>query len=285
MTGADAVGAGLLVAHRFCGPPRSANGGYLAGRLAALLRPHSADDAVEVTLVRPAPLGLRLHVDIADGVVTLADSARSTEFATPVIELARARAATLDATPPPRVSYDDAVGAAERYAGRDDHPFPTCFVCGPDRAPGDGMRLQPGGVARGRVAAAWQPDASLADTDTGAGAGAGAGAGESVVVASEFVWAAMDCPGGWAVDLAGRPMVLGRMTGRVVAVPNISEPCVVVGECERTEGRKAFTTSAAYTAAGELLGWASSVWIAVDPDAVRPASDTMVADDTSRRFR
>ena len=44
----------------------------------------------------------------------------------------------------------------DRYAGADDHPFPGCFVCGPDRAEGDGLRLFPGGLGPGRTACTWR---------------------------------------------------------------------------------------------------------------------------------
>ena len=45
--------------------------------------------------------------------------------------------------------WAEARGAASRFAGHHDHPFPGCFVCGTERAAGDGLRLFPGPVAGG----------------------------------------------------------------------------------------------------------------------------------------
>src|SRR5690606_12329497 len=92
-------------------------------------------------------------------------------------------------------------------------PFPQCFTCGLEREPGDGLRLFTGPVAAGtddhRVACDWTPDPSLADaTDPG-------------TVALPVVWAALDCPGAWAIDLSDRAVVLGRITASVDALPRI----------------------------------------------------------------
>ncbi|WP_324274811.1 hypothetical protein [Blastococcus brunescens] len=48
----------LAVAGRFCGPPGTANGGYLAGRLAPLVD----SPAVSVRLRRPIPLDPSPHL-------------------------------------------------------------------------------------------------------------------------------------------------------------------------------------------------------------------------------
>ena len=235
---------GFVVQPRFCGPPRSGNGGYVAGRLATFVDA----DVVEVTLRSPPPLGVALRVGDDEDDVQL----RAGETL-----VAQAKAATLESAPPDRVDFATALDAAPRYAGRRDHPFPTCFVCGLDRAAGDGMRLEPGAIGEGRVAAAWQPHGSLVGA-----------AGDDV--AAEFAWAALDCPGGWAAGIAGRPMVLGRMTARVLARPRPADRCVVVGQLVATEGRKAFTSSALYGANGELLANATATWLQVDPASVVP---------------
>ena len=47
---------------------------------------------------------------------------------------------------------DEAVAASATYPGFSAHPFPTCFVCGPERAEGDGLRLFPGRLPDGRTA-------------------------------------------------------------------------------------------------------------------------------------
>jgi hypothetical protein len=56
-----------------------------------------------------------------------------------------ARAVTLDLSRLERATYAEAVEAAKRTPVKPhEHLLPMCFVCGPDRAPGDGLRLSPG---------------------------------------------------------------------------------------------------------------------------------------------
>jgi hypothetical protein len=159
----------------------------------------------------------------------------------------------LDPVPP--VPYDVAVAAGDRYAGSHDHPFPECFACGPARAPGDGLRLRPGppdpAVPGVHVAAAWSPGEADVEVDG--------------TVPVPVLWAALDCPGGWSVDVAGRPMVLGTMTARVLARPSYEERCVVTGRALEVGERKALTATSLYGQSGDLLATAAHVWVAVDP--------------------
>ena len=101
------------------------------------------------------------------------------------------------------------------------------------------------------VAAAWSPGPAQVD------------AGGTVPV--PLVWAALDCPGGWSVDIAGRPMVLGTMTARVLALPALGERLVVTGRAVQVTERKALTATSLYGPAGDLLATAAHVWVAVDP--------------------
>ena len=111
------------------------------------------------------------------------------------------------------------------------------------------MRLFAELIGDGRSACAWIPHASLADADG--------------VVAPEFVWASLDCPGAWTVDLEGRPLVLGRLTAQVHALPHVGEPCVVVGRLLGAEGRKVWTTTTTYGSSGRELGRAHATWVAI----------------------
>ena len=52
--------ATLSIDRRFCGPPGSGNGGYTAGRLAALI-----GDPAEITLRRPPPLEAEMRIERA----------------------------------------------------------------------------------------------------------------------------------------------------------------------------------------------------------------------------
>jgi len=218
---------------RFRGPLTSANGGYACGRLAAYVE---AED-VEVTLRRPPPLERSLIVRRDDRVVVLLDGDAV---------VAEACAATVILEPaPPAVSLDEAETARERHLRGWSPEFGECFVCG-ERSSGDGLGIRVGSVL-GREpvhAAPWTPSES----------------------ASEMVWAAIDCPGAYAVGAEGRgEVVLGRMTARVIRVPEAGEPCVVTAWPEAEEGRKLFAGTALFAGDGELLALARQVWITPRP--------------------
>ena len=197
----------LVIDRRFRGPPNSGNGGYVCGCLAR----HVAGDA-EVTLRAPPPLERPLEIlTEADGGLALRENDRL---------LATARGARLDVSDVPSVSYEAASEAMGRTPyDEETHNLPTCFVCGPARAPGDGLRifagpLQPGAIAGkpGVFAASWIPHDSLS--------------GEDGYVAPEFVWAALDCPTGYCsvgarqLGLNGdETVLLGRMAARIARRP------------------------------------------------------------------
>ena len=219
----------VRIDHRHRGPSASGNGGYSAGLLAATAMPGVPSS---VRLRRPPPLETPLVV--ADG--RLLDG----EHVVAEVTAAAVGLAAPDPVPPAQ-----AVRAAQRYAGFRAHPFPGCFACGTDRPPGDGLGLRPGPVdGRDLVAAVWEP----VDGDTD----------------EATVWAALDCPGAWSVDIAGRPMVLGTISADVRALPVAGEPHVVLGWHLGTEGRRTLTGTALYDPAGTVLAVATAVWVAVD---------------------
>ena len=226
----------LTVAHRFRGPSTSGNGGYVAGLVAARAGATAGGSAAVVTLRNPPPLDTPLAV-VADG----DGGVRVVHGETVVAEGARS-SLTVDPVPP--VERGTARSASADYAGLSAHPFPECFVCGPQRDPGDGLRLFPGRLGDGRTACVWTVHHDLAGRP-------------------EVVWAALDCPGGWSAEIEGRPMVLGRLTARVVTLPEAGEECVVMGMLLGGEGRKTWTTTTAYGADGRELGRAHATWIAV----------------------
>jgi hypothetical protein len=239
----------LSIAGRFNGPPGNGNGGFTAGRLAAQF-PYGT--TVQVTLRRPVGLDrpLALEGTVTDGLHLLDGGAAVAEaVAVEPSELGEAV---------PEVDAELARAAMDRFDGLDDHPFPTCFVCGTQRDAGDGLRLFAGAVDAGdpsRTATLFVPGAGVTQRVVGTG--------PAEVVGPEIVWAALDCPGGWTLGLPGRPAVLGRMTAEVRAMPAVGERCVVVGRLDRREGRKGFTRTTAYGADGRELGRASAVWIEI----------------------
>jgi hypothetical protein len=243
--------AELRVAARFCGPPGAANGGFASGSLAALL-----GGAAEVTLRRPVPLDRPLPVRRGDGEGTL------------VVEdggvlLAEARPAKVAGEPPAvpaAVTPEAAQAAAGRSRYYDDPVFPGCFVCGPARTPGDGLRIFPGRVAGAVLwAAPWTPEATVAGADGR--------------VRPEVVWAALDCPSGIAAteaaDLpADTAVVLGRMAATVAGLPRPGDRCRVVAWPLAVDGRKLLAGSAVLGPDGELLAAARTVWITLARDTV-----------------
>jgi hypothetical protein len=68
--------------------------------------------------------------------------------------VAEVRPAAVGLTMPGTASPAEAPAAAGRYPLSQSHPFPTCFTCGPDRAPGDGLRIFPGPLPGGDLWAA-----------------------------------------------------------------------------------------------------------------------------------
>jgi hypothetical protein len=218
----------ITIPRRFRGPLTSANGGYASGRLAAFV---DADE-VEVTLRLPPPLDRPLLVSQDDGSATLLDGDDV---------VAEARAASVDAEPPAPLSFGEAEEAASRHSRMGDEVFNECFVCGL-RDEHDGLEIYAGPVA-GREplhAAPWVVTES----------------------APELVWAAIDCPGAYAVGAQGRgEVVLGRMTGRVVRVPEVGERCVVLSWPLGEDGRKLFAGTGLFAEDGERLAIARQTWI------------------------
>jgi len=269
----------FVVPRRFRGPAISGNGGWTAGALATLLVGHAEapQPPVRVRLSAPPPLETPMVVT-RDGEVATATAGGRVVAAATLLDDAEAAAAL---QPVPPVAADVAAAAAAGYRGLRDHPFPECFSCGTARAPGDGLRLFPGPVdgVDAVVAAAWTPHESLADEPVeGPADGQGDAEVEGEVegevagrgrVPVPVLWAALDCPGGWAVDLTGRPMVLGTMTAWVGERPRIGEPLVVVGRVLDVSDRTARTATTLYRATsrgtGRALAVAAHVWVRVDP--------------------
>jgi len=231
---------------RFNGPPDSANGGYACGAFAAAAR---ADLRVRLLapppLVEPLTLACRENGDWElngrSGPVALGTPARL----------------TLEVPAPP--PYVQAVWASQHYPGFRGHAFPDCFVCGPHRRRGDGLRIFPGALDTGIVAAPWLP---ADDLDGGDGK-----------VAPQFHWAALDCPGYFAACGGRRTMVLGEMHAHLDRLVRTGEPCTVIGWKLGSEGRKYYAGTAIFDGEGELCARARATWIEVRSTATQEAEE------------
>ncbi len=226
----------MIIEHKYCGPSTSGQGGYVCGLVGSLIQ-----GTAEVTLRIPPPLDHNLEVRmISDHQVNLMDGDTVVAEAHPV-------AFELDVPAPP--TYAEAQTASKDYLGFKHHPFPRCFVCGPQRAVGDGMRIFPGPVTGGRmVAAPWIPDASLSD-DHG-------------LVRHEFIWAALDCPGAFgAMGDIPRTIVLGKLAVAILKDIKANEQCVVIGWKIAEYGRKYNVGTAVFSKFDGLCAKAKATWI------------------------
>lgn len=237
----------IEIDRQFHGPPNSGNGGYTCGLVAS-----QVDGQVAVALRSPPPLDTPLAVNEPDddGVVAVYDRDVLVATATP--------AAPVRSEPPARVDTSTAHSATAHYWGfTHDHIFPTCWVCGPDRAPGDGLRLFPGAVVEAPdnlVAAPWSP---RDDVDGGTGE-----------VAVEHVWAALDCPSFFGLGPAPPMAVLGSLTVTQHTPLRIGEAYVVLGWTRGPqEGRRLPSASAITSADGQLVASGEATWVELAPEA------------------
>lgn len=199
----------LVIEERYCGPSDSGNGGYVCGLVAGIL-----GRAAEVTLRRPPPIGRTLLVRQSDaGGVALLDSAEVVATGLP---------ARVEVEVPEAVGLRDAVEAR-----------PTIPWLRPASLP-EVLRLWTG-AGRGRRpphlsrSGGWSP-------------------GSRGAIRPEFLWAALDCPGGFANGFPETTMVLGRLAMQLVRPIEPGTESVVVGWSEAVEGRKHFAGTAMFAA-------------------------------------
>jgi hypothetical protein len=228
----------VVIESRFRGPAESGNGGYACGALARFVDPHFA----EVTLRLPPPLDHPMDVEQVDGGEALLRDGDSLV----------AEAQTIEDF---ELAVPDPVGVEEAEAARHDsplhqhHPFPGCFVCGPERAGGDGLGVVCGPIGSELVASPWEVDNSVP--------------AEEGEVAAEIVWAVLDCPGGLSGMLVPEvgTCMLGRLAARVHAPIEPGRTYVAIGWPIDHEGRKVHTGSAIFSADGKRLADALATWI------------------------
>jgi hypothetical protein len=226
----------LVISRRFRGPPTSGNGGYTCGMLAA-----ASSKPVEVRLIKPPPLDKRLEIvdDLVTGGLKLVDGVDVVATATP-------KGFELEVPKPP--TYARALAAVSDYEGFQEHAYSDCFVCGPARRRGDGMRVFAAPISgMDLVAAAWIPDRSLVGPDG--------------KVLPEFMWAVLDCPGFFATGVAIRGPLLGTYAARIDRCVQLDASCVVIGWALKHDGRKHVVGTAIFDNFGELCGRALATWV------------------------
>lgn len=220
------------------------------------------EGSVTAVLRAPIPLDAELSLEARDGGQALLGGEGAL--------IAQGRPATQDLpAPPPAPTLEAARAAATRHIGLTQRVHPICFTCGTAREDGDGLRVLPGqleGAETGIVACTWTAHPNFAGPDG--------------TIASEVVWAALDCPGYFAwVEKEGRHgALLGTMTAEVVAPVRAGEEYAVVAWPISKEGRKEVAGVAMFDRDGGLVGRAHQVWIVIGSlpptAAAAPASAT-----------
>jgi len=231
----------VIINRRFQGPPSSGNGGYSCAMIGRFI-----DGPAAVRLRIPPPLDTPLEVRTKDGRVEL--YSRDELVAT-------GRSATVELDIPRPPDFRGAQAASGRFRGFINHFYPGCFVCGPEREQGDGLRIFAGPVEEdsgphGMVAAAWIPDETLMDS-TG-------------FVAPEYLWAALDCPGAYAFpEPENAVLLLGELAVSIKETVSVGEKCVLIGWEISHEGRKHYTGTALFGESGSCCAVGYATWFEV----------------------
>ncbi|PJZ83058.1 hypothetical protein [Leptospira harrisiae] len=191
----------IQINEKYCGPPMSGNGGYIAGITANQIQ----NNASVIKIKSPAPLNQPLYfvkdpsinkiklLDIDNNVI-IAEGQEDNDFYLPFPKF-------------DNKSIEEIRKPIHEYLGFQKHPFSTCFVCGPEREHEDGMRIFPAKISDQTGfaylhGAIWNPWKKLGDTND--------------KILNEIVWAALDCPGGFAVSFVDPIMiVLVKLRARI----------------------------------------------------------------------
>jgi len=231
----------LIIDSRFNGPPESGNGGYSCGSLGKLI---GASAVVRLSI--PPPLDTPMQVrTTTDGVALF----HKNEM------VASAKAAVVDIDIPVPPDFIGAEAASLRYRGFDAHFYPACFVCGPERVHGDGLRVFAGpvegkGGPEHMVAGTWIPDSSLLD--------------ESGKVAPEYIWSVLDCPGAYSFpEPETGTILLGEIAVSIKAPVSVAEKLIVIGWQINHQGRKHHTGTALFGESGHCCAVAYATWFEV----------------------
>ncbi len=228
----------VVIDRRFNGPPGSGNGGYTCGVVANLL----GEGPAEVVLRAPPPLDRPLDVREAPGKVTLYDGETLIAEGRELERLELEVRGVLDP--------ESGESARANYPWFDDHPFPTCFVCGPRRPAHDGLEIFTGRFEDSELyASTWTPAAEYADGDGW--------------VRSEIVWAALDCPTGLVALTSAEPTVgvLGTLAVSIDAPVAAGEQHTVTSWSFGIDGRKRPAAAVISGPDGKVKARSRALWI------------------------
>ncbi len=206
--------------------------------------------AAEVTLRNPPPLEQDLAVEHhAKGVTVRTEDTVIAEGRAALVEL------PVPEAPSPERASEASRAGHERWSAQ--HPFPGCAVCGPERGPGDGLRIFPGELDdHGLFVCSWTPDQSVA--------------GDDGTVAPECVWAALDCPTSAPVANFGDgpPSVLGCLAARIDDPVQVDQPHVIASWALERDGRKRTAAAALFDSRGRVLARSRAIWIELKEERI-----------------
>lgn len=231
----------LTIAKKYNGPDDSGNGGYCAGLFAQALD-HNSQQAIEVTLRHPPPL---------DKPLTIASAQQGIHCLDGDTLIAEIKHSELNIEIPSPISLSEAIEASKNYTGFVSHPFPHCYVCGPERAEHDGLRIFAGPSKQHAIAACpWQPFLALAN-DAGN-------------IAVEHIWAALDCPSyfGATINTPQATAFLGRFKLQIYnhTIPT-DQRYIICAWPNGIDGRKLFAGVGLFDLQGNCLAAANATWI------------------------
>lgn len=236
----------IIINQRFHGPACSGNGGYTCGMIGKHI-----DGPAAVRLRIPPPL---------DTPMKLYRKEQGLELVHDNELVATARPTVLDMDIPVPPDFAEAQAASRHYRGFESHFYPGCFVCGPQREQGDGLRVFAGPVEpnegpEGMVAATWVPDESLLDS--------------SGFVSMQYLWAVLDCPGAYAFDEPETgAILLGELAVSIKGSVTAGEKCVLIGWQISHEGRKHYTGTALFGGSGVCQAVGYATWFEVPTQPV-----------------
>lgn len=236
-----------IISTRHTGPPGYANGGWVCGLLTERLDdlvPAEGDlTAATVRLSAPIPLEAPLRWEVEGSVADPETLAVHLLDGETLLGTAR-RAPAPELEVPAPVTLEEAHAAVAHFDPTG-HPYPGCFVCGPD-AP-DGLHVYASPVA-GRPDLLASPVTLQED-------------GVAPVLAS------LDCPGAFTLGFGEDALLLGTFTSTIHAeAPRGRELVVIAWPVER-DGRKRHCGTALFDG-DQLIASAAATWIAVGRDKI-----------------
>lgn len=234
----------FTIDRRFCGPPQSSNGGYFCGMVA-----EHFSTPVAIRLKAPPPLNVPLTLE-PDGDRTRIRDDRQ--------DIGIALQAGEPPEPSPFMSLDQArlISEQGRVDASINHPFPSCFVCGPNRDRADGMRVFTGPNADETLYAAhWFAEAAWASNGK--------------TIDARYIWSAMDCPSSgpaFATVLdpeSTKAYVLGTLEVHIEKDVPVGQDYVITCSLDEDTGKVYKTRVSLYGHQGTHYATGRAVWVQV----------------------